>query len=243
MSQGQATFTMELRGYRPVPRNIQEEIIEERRKMKEALAKRLTRIEGATSYTKPRRRNSIPPLFCRQVRRFAFMIIHFLTKKFGQARRIRHEFLRATQVQSVQAVCFAGTAVEHDQAELMLHLVLALNARLPRRPNGVRLRCQVDGRGSTGSSGFPRSRKRSSSLLPSTIELGEPTEGQWLAHHREPGQTFAQYLRIRPNVLTRERNKLYVQPIGTFFKKAGAVDPAECRVSFDSITTVRSRVL
>lgn len=38
MSQGQATFTMELRGYRPVPRNVQEDIIEERRKSKEALA-------------------------------------------------------------------------------------------------------------------------------------------------------------------------------------------------------------
>ena len=38
MSQGQATFTMELKGYRPVPRNVQEEIIEERKKSKEALA-------------------------------------------------------------------------------------------------------------------------------------------------------------------------------------------------------------
>ena len=39
MSQGQATFTMELRGYRPVPRNVQEDIIEERRKAKEAKQK------------------------------------------------------------------------------------------------------------------------------------------------------------------------------------------------------------
>ncbi len=38
MSQGQATFTMELSGYRPVPRNVQEEIIEDRKKAKEALA-------------------------------------------------------------------------------------------------------------------------------------------------------------------------------------------------------------
>jgi elongation factor G len=35
MSQGQATFSMELAGYRPVPRNIQEEIVEERKKSKE----------------------------------------------------------------------------------------------------------------------------------------------------------------------------------------------------------------
>jgi elongation factor G len=38
MSQGQATFTMELSGYSPVPRNVQEDIIEDRRKQKEALA-------------------------------------------------------------------------------------------------------------------------------------------------------------------------------------------------------------
>ena len=36
MSQGQATFTMELKGYRKVPSNVQTEIIEERRKQKEA---------------------------------------------------------------------------------------------------------------------------------------------------------------------------------------------------------------
>jgi elongation factor G len=35
MSQGQATFSMELRGYRAAPRNIQENIIEDRRKTKE----------------------------------------------------------------------------------------------------------------------------------------------------------------------------------------------------------------
>ncbi len=35
MTQGQGTFTMELRGYRQAPRNVQEEVIEERRKAKE----------------------------------------------------------------------------------------------------------------------------------------------------------------------------------------------------------------
>lgn len=40
MSQGQATFSMELAGYRPVPRNIQEDIVAERRKSKELAAAR-----------------------------------------------------------------------------------------------------------------------------------------------------------------------------------------------------------
>ena len=39
MSQGQAAFTMELRGYRPVPRNIQDEIVERQRKLKEAASR------------------------------------------------------------------------------------------------------------------------------------------------------------------------------------------------------------
>ncbi|MDA8562904.1 elongation factor G [Mariniblastus sp.] len=39
MTQGQGTFSMELKGYRPVPRNVQEEIIEERRKAKEEARK------------------------------------------------------------------------------------------------------------------------------------------------------------------------------------------------------------
>ena len=33
--------------------------------------------------------------------------------------------------------------------------------------------------------------------------------------YREKGQSFSQYIRIRPNVLTRQRPVLYVQPIGT----------------------------
>ena len=40
--------------------------------------------------------------------------------------------------------------------------------------------------------------------------------GDWLESHHEDGQTFAQYLNYRPLRLTKHRNKLYVQPIGTF---------------------------
>lgn len=38
MTQGQGTFSMELKGYRPVPRNVQEDIIAERKAAKEQLA-------------------------------------------------------------------------------------------------------------------------------------------------------------------------------------------------------------
>jgi archaemetzincin len=56
-------------------------------------------------------------------------------------------------------------------------------------------------------------------LKPLHLPLGEPQEGDWLSSHQEAGQTFKQYGRSRPNVLTRRRHKLYIQPIGQFSQK------------------------
>ena len=56
-------------------------------------------------------------------------------------------------------------------------------------------------------------------LKPLHKEIGAPQAGDWLSSHREAGQTFKQYGRIRPNVLTSRRNKLYIQPIGEFSQK------------------------
>jgi archaemetzincin len=56
-------------------------------------------------------------------------------------------------------------------------------------------------------------------LKPLATKLEDPKPGQWLDSHDEEGQTFSQYLRFRPNVLTEERYKLYVQPIGEFSEK------------------------
>jgi archaemetzincin len=41
-----------------------------------------------------------------------------------------------------------------------------------------------------------------------------PGPHDWLALHREPGQTFTAYLANRPNRPTPERHTIYVQPIG-----------------------------
>ena len=62
-------------------------------------------------------------------------------------------------------------------------------------------------------------RKTIGLLKPIHKPLGEPQPGQWLDQHKEKGQTFAQYVKIRPNVLSHRRNKLYVQPIGDFSEK------------------------
>lgn len=43
-----------------------------------------------------------------------------------------------------------------------------------------------------------------------------PGPSDWLAQHAEPGQTFDQFVRGRPNRPTQKRNKIYLQPLGDF---------------------------
>lgn len=43
-----------------------------------------------------------------------------------------------------------------------------------------------------------------------------PRAGDWLASHRERGQTFNQFLQTRRNLFVPPRQKLYIQPIGEF---------------------------
>ena len=62
-------------------------------------------------------------------------------------------------------------------------------------------------------------KKTVKTLKPLAVKLGEPEPGQWLESHEEKGQTFLQYVRSKPNVLTEGRNKLYIQPIGEFSEK------------------------
>jgi archaemetzincin len=47
-------------------------------------------------------------------------------------------------------------------------------------------------------------------------KIPDPKPGEWLDQHKEKGQLFSKYTRIRPNVLSRERGTLYIQPIGWF---------------------------
>ena len=56
-------------------------------------------------------------------------------------------------------------------------------------------------------------------LKPLHTELGAPGPSDWLAHHDEPGQTFAEYLASDPVTPTDARKVLYVQPLGTFTEK------------------------
>ena len=46
--------------------------------------------------------------------------------------------------------------------------------------------------------------------------MGRPGMSDWLATHNEPGQTFEQYLDAGPVKPTKERQKIYVLPLGGF---------------------------
>lgn len=46
--------------------------------------------------------------------------------------------------------------------------------------------------------------------------MGKPKGFDWLASHREPGQTFDEYLDSNPTKPTKERQTIYVLPLGKF---------------------------
>jgi len=56
--------------------------------------------------------------------------------------------------------------------------------------------------------------RRAFELTPEDPPLPPPGPGDWLASHDEPGQTFAQFQRARPNRLGLERHKIVLQPLG-----------------------------
>ena len=60
-------------------------------------------------------------------------------------------------------------------------------------------------------------------LLPLHTKLGSPQPGDWLAEHKEPGQSYAAYLRSRPIRVDPRRRVIYVQPLGEFDAAQGKV--------------------
>lgn len=53
-------------------------------------------------------------------------------------------------------------------------------------------------------------------LEPLHKRLGKPKPGEWLAEHKEDGQTFGEYLSCGPVTPNGKRKVIYVQPLGKF---------------------------
>lgn len=65
-------------------------------------------------------------------------------------------------------------------------------------------------------SNFPALRLAMKNVEPFFAPMGEPEQYDWLGSHREPGQTFDEYLSREPTRPTAERHMIYVLPLGKF---------------------------
>jgi archaemetzincin len=72
-----------------------------------------------------------------------------------------------------------------------------------------------DFRSTSGDDTVPL-RSAAEKLGPLHHQKQPPGLDDWLANHKEAGQTFEEYRRTNPNRPTRQRTTLYVQPIGQF---------------------------
>lgn len=71
----------------------------------------------------------------------------------------------------------------------------------------------------TGEPALGKIRQAATKIEPLHEKKRPPGRRDWLAQHKEAGQSFDQYLRSNPNRPTATRTKLYVQPLGEFSEK------------------------
>lgn len=71
--------------------------------------------------------------------------------------------------------------------------------------------------------GLPRELQAAVAATPHFSALPKPQPGDWLAEHDEPGQSFEEFWRSKPNLPGPPRDTIYLQPIGGF--EAGASPP------------------
>lgn len=66
--------------------------------------------------------------------------------------------------------------------------------------------------------GMPETFQRTLNPGKDFLPLESPQPGDWLAEHKEPGQTFSEFNAVRYSRPDNIRKKLYLQPLGTFAK-------------------------
>src|SRR5438067_6603668 len=69
--------------------------------------------------------------------------------------------------------------------------------------------------------GMPESLRRALDPGSSFQPMGMPGPADWLANHREPGQTFQQFVNSRPNRPDDRRRKIYLEPLGDLSRTGG----------------------
>ena len=90
--------------------------------------------------------------------------------------------------------------------------VIAVSSSMGFEPPGPQKRLEAIGR----TDGLPAVLQRALAPDDSFQPVPVPGPSDWLAVHREPGQTFEQFRRLRPNQPDAHRRIIYLQPLGAF---------------------------
>jgi archaemetzincin len=91
-------------------------------------------------------------------------------------------------------------------------IVVAVSSTMGFEPPGPQKRLEAIG----ATNGLPAVLQRALALDDSFQPVPVPSPSDWLAVHREPGQTFDDFRRSQPNRPDTRRRIIYLQPVGDF---------------------------
>ena len=86
--------------------------------------------------------------------------------------------------------------------------LLAMNFKVPSQEDAVQAIGNLEGLAQTS--------QRTLDPGQDFVLMDQPKDGDWLAEHKEDGQTFAKFVNANPIRPDSDRNKLYLQPLGRF---------------------------
>ena len=90
--------------------------------------------------------------------------------------------------------------------------VIAVSSSMGFDPPGSQKRLEAIGT----TDGLPAALQRALAPDDGFEPIPVPGPSDWLAVHREPGQTFEEYRRSHPNRPDTQRRIIYLQPLGAF---------------------------
>ena len=96
----------------------------------------------------------------------------------------------------------------------ILIMILLVFASMACNPFGESERVKAIG----STAGLPETLQRAFNPEKDFSSLESPQPGDWLAEHKEPGQTFSNFTTSQYNRPDNIRKKIYLQPLGTFAK-------------------------
>jgi archaemetzincin len=98
--------------------------------------------------------------------------------------------------------------------------ILPPSVQIVTKKNTIRWKDEVFGKNNAGKFNYYLYQLNGivEKLHPLHRKMAKPKPGEWLASHRERGQTFQQYLTDKPIKLDAQRRKIYLLPLGFFDK-------------------------